>query len=345
MLICPRILIIIVLSVFSFLPPAIAQSPERLRIMFYNTENLFDPFGDSISEYNAFTARGEMYWTFGKFSKKIINLYKTIVAVGEWNAPCLVGLCEIENRFVLNWLTRQTPLSQFGYRIIQHDSPDRRGIDVALLYRAKQAVLLHEEFLRISIPGDSIFKTRDVLYAKFLMLQSDTLHVFVVHLPSKIGGAVPTSSKRESVAIQIIRKTDSVFRHNGNSNIVIMGDFNDSPSSNLLTDFFEADKISDNIAPSKLYNLMEKYKNKPAYGTHKFRGNWTIIDQILVSGNLLLNNNFFIVENKAYIFSSDFLLEDDPVNTGKKPFRTYEGFRYKGGFSDHLPVYTDIIKK
>jgi hypothetical protein len=90
---------------------------------------------------------------------------------------------------------------------------------------------------------------------------------------------------------------------------------------------------------------MEKYKYKPAYGTHKFRGNWTIIDQILVSGNLLLNNNFFIVENKAYIFSSDFLLEDDPVNTGKKPFRTYEGFRYKGGFSDHLPVYTDIIKK
>lgn len=341
-----RILIFLFFTVaflFQALPPANAQQSQRCRVMFYNTENLFDPFDDSASAYNVFTSSGNMFWTFGKFNRKVSNLYKTILALGEWEPPDLVGLCEIENRFVLNWLVFQTPLKQFNYRVIHHDSPDKRGIDVALLYRKDNIRILYEKAIRINFPFDTAARTRDILYAKLLIHKTDTLHVFVVHLPSKAGGSLVSSPKRNYAATVLRRAADSVFNVIENPNILIMGDFNDVPSCESLSAILKATSDTAMLAQNGFYNLMGKLQHLPATGTYKYKGEWSIIDQMLVSKVLISNKKLQVAGKRTYIFAPNFLLEDDPSYPGKKPFRTNIGPVYHGGFSDHLPVFTDIL--
>jgi len=320
------------------------QQGENHRIVFYNTENLYSPFEDSLTEHDASPIPGFPLWTYFRFQKKILNLYKIIMAVGELSPPDMVGLCEVENRFVLNQLVYNTPLRQFHYGIAHYESPDRRGMDVALIYRSEKFHIIHQEAIRLYNAKDTLWRTRDILYVKGIYLETDTLHVFVNHFPSKLGGSLASEAKRNFVALVLRQKIDSLLLANPGSNIITMGDFNDEPESRCLKEIVKARTDSlGGIGQGELFNLSAALKKNSGIGTHKYRGRWSVIDQFMVSRNMVGNST--IKAEKAGIFAPGFLLEDDATYSGRKPFRSYSGYRYTGGYSDHLPVYLDLVVK
>lgn len=317
---------------------------ERYRIMFYNVENLFDTEDDPLTRDEEFTPGGARRWTKKRFYQKINQLSKVILAVGEWDPPVVVGMCEIENRFVLEQLIYSTPLKKFNYRIIHYDSPDQRGIDVAMIYRDQLFEPLYSEPIHINFADDSNRKTRDILYVKGLIGGLETIHLFVNHWPSRRGGYMESKAGRLMAATILRQKVDSLFFINPDARILIMGDFNDNPDDESLTIVLGATKPSNPPDPSTLYNLMKVKRPGWQEGTLKFSEFWETFDQIILSGALLNETSpLFVDPAREVIFAADFLFKPDEKVPGKKLFRTYDGFRYTGGFSDHLPVYTDIF--
>jgi predicted extracellular nuclease len=311
--------------------------------MWYNVENLFDCEDDTLKNDNEFLPSGKRAWTYSKYIEKTVRISKVIVAVGEWKSPALIGLCEVENAKCLTQLTKFSPLKKLNYRFVHHDSPDPRGIDVALLYDPTQFKLISEGVVPVVLASGH--RTRDVLYIKGQTENKDTIHVFVCHWPSRLGGEKESEPKRISAAKIIRTKIDSIFVVNNKANIIVMGDFNDYPISKSLTSGLRALPFSNNCNNKNLYNLMYQMHISEK-GTNKYRGEWGVLDQIIVSGNLLdSKSQMFTSLEKASIFSPDFLLEDDIKYLGKQPFRTYNGFKYQGGYSDHLPVYVDFVLK
>ncbi len=320
------------------------RGKNEFRIMFYNLENFYDNWKDSLRNYNDFTSFGAMHWGIKKFNTKLNNIYKVIIAVGGWEPPELIGVCEIENRFVLNSLVLGTPLRKYNYKVIHEDSPDLRGIDVALIYRQDKFTEIYHYPIRIIFPFDTASKTRDILYVRGLTNNKDTLHVFVNHFPSKFGGALISQPKRNYVASVLRNAIDTLIKNNMNPIIIIMGDFNDEAEDESLTKYLKVKCDTIYNKDADIINLMCGLKKIEGIGTNKFHDQWSLIDQFMVSSSLMKENNKWQVKNKrAYIFKPDFLLMPDEAYFGVKPFRTFYGPKYLGGFSDHLPVYFDLI--
>lgn len=323
-----------------------SQDSESARIMFYNVENLFDIKDDSLKNDNEFLPDSDRHWDNNKFYTKLNNIYKIIIGVGEWEPPAIVGLCEIENRYVLNKLVYDTPLNKFNYKIVHYESPDRRGIDVAMIYRPDFFTVDTSLAISINFPFDADSRTRDILYVRGRLNSLDTIHVFVNHWPSRYGGYLETQPKRNFVAGTLKLFTDSLLILNPKSSIIIMGDLNDDPTDESLVKYLGAKSDTLQKDVRKLYNLMTIRDWTDPQGTLKYQGNWNIFDQIIVSGNLIWNDSKIIIgQEGAQVFVPDFLFEDDTKYLGKKPFRTYIGFRYNDGYSDHLPVFVDLISK
>lgn len=320
-----------------------ALSQDRFRIMFYNVENLFDPFDDTLKNDNEFTSKGERYWTWNRMNDKVNNVYKVITAVGEWDPPTIVGFCEIENRFVIDRITNHTPLSKFNYQIVHKESPDFRGIDVGLIYRPDRFTVHEERFFRVTYPDNPDRATRDILYTRGVLSSNDTLHVFVNHWPSKYGGALASEPGRIAAGKIVRQKVDSIRVFYPNAHIVIMGDFNDTPSSKPLVEGLQAEPPAENLKPNGLYNLHHKYEAQ-SEGTLKYQGAWEVIDMMIVSKSLLnKKHGIYTTFDGGKIYRDDFLLEEDDRFVGVRPFRTYIGFRFHGGYSDHLPIYMDLF--
>lgn len=315
-----------------------------VRIVFYNVENLFDIFDDSIKNDDEFTPEGFKAWNQFKYFKKINNIYKTLISVGGWEPPGIIGLCEVENRNVLDQLIDHTPLFKYKYEVVHIESPDYRGIDVALLFRPVKFRLISYEAITVNFPFNKDYKTRDILYVKGIVLEKETIHIFINHWPSRYGGYLATKPKREQAATVLRSKVDSLIKSDSLAKIIIIGDFNDEPNNESITDFLKAKSDTSNLAPSDLFNLMPELHKASQIGSHKYRGNWSFLDQIIISASLLQNKKgLHLSRDNAQVFKAGFLLEEDPVYLGNKPFRTYSGPRYLGGFSDHLPVYIDLI--
>lgn len=320
---------------------------STFRVMFYNTENLFDPEDDPNTKDEEFTPEGARYWSVSRYNQKLSNIYKVIVATGEWDLPQLVGLSEVENRKVLEGLLNYTPLYKSDYKIIHYDSPDARGIDVALLYRSEFFTPIIQKAIRVNWPANiGTGTTRDILYVSGVTNYGDTLHVFVNHWPSRWGGQMETEEKRMFVAKLVKHQTDSIFDTNSNANIIIMGDLNDYPTDRSLTESLKANSSFDKIKSDKLYNLSYYLQEVKKIGSHKYDGQWGILDQIVVSGGLLDTvGSIYTTTDDVHIFRADFLLEPDDKYPGDKPNRTYIGFKYHGGYSDHLPTYVDLKRR
>jgi len=308
--------------------------------MFYNVENLFDTIDNPSKDDNEFLPHGSRHWNNFKFYRKINRIAQVVVAAGEGDYPSVIGLCEIENQDVLESLLFHTPLNKLDYQIIHKESPDNRGIDVAFLYRKGKFKPTSFDAIPVINPKDNKFRTRDILYVKG-MIGKDTVHFFVNHWPSKYGGVGATKPLRALAASTLKHKTDSLLIYNQKSNIIIMGDFNDTPSDVSIKEVLGVKTPAGNIASNSLYNLALPLAQK-GKGTNKYQGKWSLIDQIIVSGNLLKGGKLETTSDSFQIFSPDFLLESDEANLGKKLNRTYEGFKYHGGFSDHLPVFIDL---
>lgn len=311
---------------------------DALRVMFYNVENLFDPRDDSIASDDEYQPDGMRGWTSNRLKQKQINISKVVLAVGGWDPPDIIGFCEVENFRVLYGLVNYTPLKNFGYRIIHYDSPDPRGIDVALLYKPEKFRVLQNFPIRIRFPFDTASRTRDILFVKGIACRRDTLTIMVNHWPSKFGGAMATIPKRNYVASVVRKLSDSLLAVNPNSNILIMGDLNESPYEEGVSKVLQAKMDSLNLGPNDLYNMLGGAGISWKKGTIKFREEWETIDHMIVSRPLLSHTT----PHGLQIFSAPFLLQDDEAWYGKKPFRTYYGAKYIGGFSDHLPVFMDL---
>lgn len=313
---------------------------EPNRVMFYNVENLFDVIDDSLTDDDAFTPIGKMYWTRYRYFDKINHIGKVILATGGWHTPDIIGLCEIENKDVLNDLVRSDALSKTSYGIVHYESPDKRGIDVALLYNRDRVRLLSAKALQVR---NHDLRTRDILYFKAL-LKNDTFHFFVNHWPSRSAGQLETERDRFAAAGLLKQTCDSIIMQSAFSHIVIMGDFNDEPDDESIKQILGAISAFDPLSPQKIYNLSRCPSSYKIDGSLKFQGTWNLFDQIMVSGSLLMKVSGKIhVDKEGYrILENDFLLEADRKFSGYKPYRTYVGFKYRGGFSDHLPIYIDI---
>ena len=317
-----------------------------LRIVSYNLENYFDPFNDSLTNDEDFTPEGNHFWTWKKYKDKQNKIYKVLAAIGGWELPDIVGFYEVENRFVLNDLIKSTPLKWRTYEIVHKESPDARGIDVAMLYRSDKFTLISKEFIRVVFPFDTAKKTRDILYAKGITNNNDTLNIFVNHWPSRMGGQTESELNRQTTAKILRNKLDSIFTSNPLSNVIVMGDFNDEPDNISITDVLKARHNFDTITPGQLYNMAWYMKEKKGMGSLKYQGEWGLIDQIMVSSSLLMKENpIYTTPDNAKVFNADFLSEPDEAFIGTKPFRTFVGYKYNGGYSDHYPLYLDLFHK
>lgn len=316
------------------------------RLMFYNVENLFDCFDDSLTLDNEFLPRGERNWTWEKYQKKSQKVAKVILAAGGWEFPDLIGLCEVENRFVLDGLFKIGYLNNAGYQIIHRESPDRRGIDVALIYQPETFHPIDTTFLKLIYEGDSISTTREILYVKGKTNTDDTLHVFVNHWPSRWGGQLESENRRISASHLLKGKVSEIFNHNGNALIIIMGDFNDYPDNRSLQTELNALSPEKEFCDHKLYNLAYPFLNKTGIGSHKYQGKWGMLDQFIVSGALLNKSGFLYCDpDNMSLFKPEFLLETDNTYFGEKPFRSFVGYKFNDGFSDHLPIILDLWRK
>ena len=313
------------------------------RILFYNVENLFDTKDDSLKNDAEFLPQGVKYWTWKKYQDKCTKIAKVIMAVGGWQLPEIVGLCEIENKKTLNGILYSTPLRKANYKIIHKESPDHRGIDVALLYQPDRFFPLDTTFLKLTYNNSSYSTTREILYVKGATHTDDTLHIFVNHWPSRWGGQLESEHKRISAAQLLRNKVDSIFKNNMKAKIIIMGDFNDYPENKSISKTLKAKLPDKKIINNELYNLAAVLKKKSSIASNKYKGVWGMLDQFIVSGTLLNTNGILQTQpNNMFIFAPDYLLETDVSYKGKRPCRTYIGYKYHGGFSDHLPVYLDL---
>jgi endonuclease/exonuclease/phosphatase family metal-dependent hydrolase len=309
-----------------------AKSPDPAGVMFYNVENLFNPKHNEGKNDLEFTPDGDRRWNRFRQIKKENNICRVILYAGRWIPPVLIGLCEVEDRKVLESLVFNTGLQHLDYSIVHFDSPDKRGIDAALLYRSNRFSVLEAEPHQVIFEEDNR-PTRDILYVKGVLDGRDTLHIMVNHWPSRWGGEMATSNKRMVASSVLKNLCDTILNQNPTAAIIAMGDFNDGPEDESLRNL---KCCLENIALNS---------DGDVPGTIKYRHEWDCFDQILVSENLLPGaGKLALKEEKMKIISAPFLLEDDPVYPGKMLNRTYRGFEYQGGFSDHLPVYVELVR-
>jgi len=353
------ILIFIILVVLISCKTLIKTAPEEqttiiqtetrgdYRVMFYNCENLFDIYDDTTKMDDEFLPDGEKYWNYTKYKEKLANISKVITAIGGWDPPEIIGLCEVENMAVLNDLVTISALQKHEYKIIHKESPDSRGIDVAFLYLKKKFTPINYVAIPIVFPKDLGGKsTRDILYIKGYTSHKDTMHIFVNHWPSRWGGQMETEDKRMFVAGVLRTVVDSIFTENKNANILIMGDLNDYSTDRSMVECLKANNEYTDIVPNDLYNMSHYIHEKYGAWSHKHEGEGDILDQMIVSGTMLNPENSIntTLEN-AHTYDAPFLLTEDVNYVGYQPFRTYIGYKFNGGFSDHLPVYLDLFFK
>ncbi len=345
-----RILFLVFISVFFALSCStsskvvqpnepVVSTPETLRIAFYNIENLFDIYDDPKTKDDDFTPEGRQKWTADRYQKKLDDLAKVLEGM---QFPEFIGLCEVENEQVLKDLIEKTALNSSAFEVVHYDSPDVRGIDVGFLYQKKHFRLLHSEFIRIQFPREVVedYTTRDILYVKGILRNRDTLHFFVNHWPSRRDGLAASEPKRTYVASQLKLKTDAIFAQNISSKIIIMGDFNDECDNKSVSETLGAVPIEPSSTIEEVLVNCFSTLDKEGTGSYNYRGNWNMLDQIIVSNALLTESSKIQVKNPE-IFREEWMMYKSD-RFGPTPNRTYGGPNYYGGFSDHLPVLVEL---
>lgn len=320
-----------------------AQVRDTLNIIEWNVENLFDCHHDTLKNDVEFLPDGSRHWTYSRYRRKLDHIAKTLVASTEsFNHPALIALCEVENDSVLIALTQYSALKELNYRYIMTNSPDPRGIDVALLYQRDRFKLIHNESIPIT-PMKGFHPTRDILHATGLITPSDTLDIFVVHAPSRSGGEIASRPYRYH-CIEILKKTIySILSERPKARIIVTGDFNDFPESPSIYHLLNARAPEGKTDNNHLYHLMARRVRENGKGSYKYQGEWNLLDHFIVSGSLLNDNRIYTSETTAKIVCLPFLLTEDKSFGGMRPFRMFNGWRYENGFSDHLPIRMQII--
>lgn len=308
-------------------------------IGFYNLENLFDTVDDPNIDDEDFLPEGSNKWTPELYQEKLNNMAKVISQIA--GGPDILGVCEIENRKVLEDLVNTDALKPHRYQIVQFDSPDRRGIDVALLYKTGRYLPFKTEQIVFGDTKSPNFKTRDILKVKGLYL-GDTLNIFVNHWPSRRGG----KKDKRIIAGQLLRKAvDATYAKNPNAKIITMGDFNDDPINNSIRTSLRAIGKIAKLEEGDLFNT--SYDTfKKGYGTLYYRGAWNLFDQIIISQSLMKKNSerYHYIPKSFQPFGPEWIRVQKEGNYKGAPFRTFVGGVYQGGYSDHFASFIVIGK-
>ena len=317
---------LLVLIVLFWTKWGIHIAAEPLRIVSYNVENLFHPEHDTIlkderirgleaeriidkDDYE-WTPEGERRWSYTRYYRKEENIARVLTSMGEWSGVDIVGLQEIENAAVVKRLCYTMRRNEYDF--VHYESPDPRGIDVALIYKKSRVDTIRTKRLTLTLSkGEETLFTRDILYVCAQVDKRDTLHLFVCHLPSQRGGKAESEWKRKAAKEVLQTAIDSVFALHSDAKIIVMGDMNSEPKNDL----------------KGLINRMKEER----YGTHKYQGRWTCLDQFYTSTNLQKIS-------AVTIYDAEWIQEPDEKYMGLKPKRTYNGFQYQNGYSDHLPI-------
>lgn len=329
-----------------------AQPKQSQKIVFWNVENAFWPEDDDTKQDDDFTPTGMRHWSKSRLKQKLTQAEKVLLGIGQGLPPLAVGLAEVEGDSVINYWLHKTSLYRLNYRAVLSDSADRRGIQTALLYQPADFRLISHESHSITLP-DGNHSTRQLLHVAGRLVSSDTLDLIVCHLPSQYGGARQSESLREAAHVAVMHLADSISAIRQTPYVVIMGDMNEAPSKRH--DWWR--KYSTLRWSNLMLPLQHSLKRKPAqYGSHKYQGKWSFLDQFIVSENFLLTDKTSPDEytsnvqtmarrlqlNNPRSFSMPFMLTDDETHLGKRPKRSFFGSQYEGGLSDHLPIVVDL---
>ncbi len=336
-----KLMIICLLSIFLY---QCKNQPSQKRIIaFYNLENLFDTINNPEVRDGEFTPEGFRKWDSKKYTSKIEKMSKVISNLGEdvkMNAPDIIGVCEVENKGVLEDLCSSSNLSKYNYQIVHHDSPDKRGIDVALLYKPESFKVIDNKLFPLIIHDiDSGYRiyTRDQLLVKGI-LDSDTINIIVNHWPSRYGGEQRSLPHRKAAAMLNRQIIDSLLSENKNAKIITMGDLNDNPTNESISKYLlkEDQELS---SKDKLYNPMAKIFNS-GKGSLYYKGKWDLFDQIIISNSLISATKGLSLDTTV-VYNKPFLIQQDGKFKGNL-LRTFGGKTYLDGYSDHLPVYITL---
>jgi len=305
--------------------------------MFYNVENLYDTSNDPKTNDDEFTPSGKIPWTEERLNTKINHIAQVISDINKPGMPDIIGFAEVENLQVLEMLTSSAAMNKNKYSIVHYDSPDERGIDVAMLYNPATFKVIKSEPLSVTLPDNDL--TLDILYVKGQLTSGEILHVFINHWPSRREGSEISEAKRMAAAAILRAKTDAIQKADKKANILIMGDFNDEPSNNSIAKGIGALEPTQAASNNALYSLLYP-EFKKGEGSLYYK-DWDLFDQIIVSGNMLSRKKGLRTSTgDAGIFKADYLLFK--TRSGEaRPNRTM-GDKYFGGYSDHLPVYVKL---
>ncbi len=357
-----RILLLLEIAILTFATQAMTPSDtlmtRRHTLMFWNVENAFWPDNDPRYQDDDFTPDGIHRWTHSRLRQKLTQLNRVIMAAGGGKVPMVVGLAEVEGDSVMRYWTHSTSLWDEGYRYIVCDSADVRGIHTALLYQPSEFHLVSHASHSITMPNGH-HTTRQLLHAAGRLASGDTLDLIVCHLPSQLGGIRQSQDARDAAHCVLMHLADSIVMSRRHPQVVIMGDMNEAPlrrhawwqdagksyekmqESNKEPDKSKDKESGNNSNHKSWHNLMlplqQALNRHPGqYGSHKYQGEWSFLDQFIVNEELLPYTS------QASSFSLPFMLTADESNLGHRPRRAYYGAQYEGGLSDHLPIIVEL---
>ena len=312
---------------------------------FYNLENLFDTIDDPLKIDEEFLPQGLNQWNTEKYLAKLHNMAYAISTIGTDLTPdgvAVLGVSEIENRQVMEDLVAQPELADRHYQIVHYDSPDRRGVDVGLIYNPKYFKLISSKSYRIVVPNEPEFITRDQLLVSGLF-DGEMMHFIVMHWPSRFGGEKRSLPGRVAAAELCRHIADSIMREDQNAKIIMMGDFNDYPDNKSITKYLRASGDMHDLRDGEFFNPMYEL-HKKGYGTNYYRDVPGVLDQTILTPGLLPTDYSTYQFKNAKVHNKEFLKQHGGRYNGY-PFRTFAGGVWMGGYSDHFPVYVILLKK
>lgn len=309
-------------------------------VVSYNVENLFDTVDAPMFSDEEFTPEGSKQWTYRRYQKKLNDLSRVILSIPEKELPALIGLAEVENRKVVEDLATNRGLRRGKYEVIHEDGKDPRGIECALLYRPDLFRYRSHEYIDVEDPSDPEYLYRGILHVNGTGPEGSNLHIFVNHWKSRSGGEKETERQRMYTAITLRKKLDMLLSREQGLKVMIMGDFNDEPTNRTIFNGLSASGKRTNIQLGDHYNLFYDLHNQHGKGTYAYKGEWNMLDQVIVSYNLLdQKKGLFTSFDGGSILAEEWMLFESEKYGKMLPSATYGGPEYYGGPSDHLPVY------
>jgi hypothetical protein len=329
---------------FGFSSGAQEKKFEVACIGFYNVENLFDTADDTLINDEEYLPEGANRWTEDRYREKLAHMSQVISQLGADSSPdgaLVIGLAEIENRKVVEDLIMQPSLKAKNFGIVHYDGPDRRGVDVGLIYRKDFFSVESSRSIRLVNPADSSFRTRDQLLVSG-NLRGERIHIMVAHWPSRRGGEKASAPLRMLAAQAGRRVIDSILNVEPQAKIIYMGDLNDDPVNKSLTEGLRAKGSREKLRPGEMFNTMHGFY-KEGIGTLAYQDAWNLFDQLVITQAFLIDEKGFRF-SRSRIFNKPFVRQQDG-NFDGYPWRTFVGGRYDGGYSDHFAVYLVLLRE